>query len=96
MSEYEIAEVRVEGDTVLIVLSSEEDGFGVEILYSKLLEMSEQELDKLLQEKIIERATILADIEKTEKDNEEKRIAVEHLKGRKIKLPVKKGRSRKK
>ena len=87
--EYEINEVRVEGDTALIVLVSDSDGFGVSIPYSQLLEMTDSELDAYLESKVKERVEQLTAIEKEKEANKSKEDSVKHLVGKKIKAPKK-------
>jgi len=86
MSEYKINEVRVEGDTALIVLMSDTDGFGVSIAYSQLLEMSESELDAFLQSRIKERIKHLEAVEKEKENSKNKEEHIKHLVGKKIKI----------
>lgn len=62
--EYEIAEVRVEGDRVLLVLNSEQDSFAIDVPFQEIQSMSEDELELLLKGKIKERLQLLAAIKK--------------------------------
>ena len=84
--EYEVSEVRVEGDTVLLVLTREGDGFGVSIPYEQYNNMSETELDEFLEERVKERIEFLDQIKKQEEENKKKQKTIEAIKGRKIKF----------
>jgi len=84
--EYEIAEVRVEGDRALLVLRSDHDSFGIDISFQKLQSLSESKLEALIKEKIRERLQLLADIRREEEESQKKLQALKHLVGRKIKL----------
>ena len=83
--EYEVSEVRVEGDTVLLVLTREGDGFGVSIPYSQYTNMSEEELDAFLEEQVRERLRMLEQVKRQEEENKVKLRQIEAIKGHKIK-----------
>jgi len=86
VSDYEINEVRVEGDTAWIILRCENDGFAVSIPYSQLQEMTDKELEAFLQLKVQERLQLLSEIEKKKQEDKTKRDSVKHLIGKKIKI----------
>jgi len=84
--EYEISEVRVEDDNVLLVLTREDDGFGVTIPYSQFTTMTDEELDTFLEEQVKLRVEMLEKI-KMQKESDKKKLKnVEYVKGKKIKL----------
>ena len=84
--EYEISEVRVEGDTVLLVLTREGDGFGVSIPYEQYQNMTETELNDFLEEQVKQRLALLDQVKKQEEENKSKLKEVEKIKGHKIKV----------
>jgi len=94
LKEYRIDGVEVEGDTALIVLVSDDDGFGISIPYLELVEMTESELDTFLESKVKERSEQLATIEKEKENNKSKKDSVKHLIGKKIKIKNNGGESK--
>ena len=84
--EYEVSEVRVEEDNVLLVLTREGDGFGVSIPYSQYQNMSESELNAFLEEQVRNRIKTLRLIELQKKIDEEKKKSIEKIKGHKIRV----------
>jgi len=84
--EYQIKEIRIEGGTALLILSSESDSFGVNIPFQELKSLSKKKLESFLKEKIKERIQMLATIKRQEEEDKEKLKVVKHLVGRKIKI----------
>ncbi|RLE67030.1 MAG: hypothetical protein DRJ38_00220 [Thermoprotei archaeon] len=84
--EYEITEIRVEGETVLVVLSSKNDSFGVSVPLDEFERLSETELDAFLKSKAEERVQFLEKLKKQQEADKKKAKAFMHLKGRKIKV----------
>jgi len=84
--EYEVREVRVEGDTALLILASSEDSFGVYVPYEQLKKMTDDEISKFLADRVKERLSALEQVRRLQEENLKKTREVERIRGMKVKL----------
>jgi len=84
--EYEVREVRVEGDTALLILASSEDSFGVYVPYEQIRKMTDEELSKFLADRVNERLSALEQVRRLQEENLKKTREIERIRGMKVKI----------